>query len=334
MFRFEHPVYLYALLLLPLLAVFFWLAWSYRQRALARFAEASMLARLAPGLSGGRHWLKFSLLLAALVFLIVGWANPQYTMQRQQVQREGIDIMIALDISRSMLAEDIQPSRLERSQRFAQNLVDALAGNNIGLELFACSGFIQVPVTTDYAFLKLALATASPDQAAAQGTSLTYAIDLAEGAFAPESRNNRALIIISDGEAHDEYAADEAAAAFDEGLTIYTVGVGQEEGTFVPVVLGGREDFLRDATGEPVRTRLEAESLEAIAEAGGGQYYPLTSNAEAIISSLRTQLDALEKREFEMRSFTDFASYFQYFLGLALLLVVLEYGLSYRKKAS
>lgn len=332
MFRFEHPVYLYALLLLPLLAVFFWLAWNYRQRALARFATADLLARLVPGLSGRRHWVKFGLLLLGLAFLIVGWANPQYTMQRQQVQREGIDIMIALDVSRSMLAEDIQPSRLERAKRFAQSLVDALAGNNVGLELFACSAFIQVPITTDYAFLKLAITTASPDQATAQGTSLTYAIDLAEGAFAEESRNNRALILISDGEAHDEYAADEAAAALDEGLTIYTVGVGQEEGSFIPVILGGRQDYLRDASGEPVRTRLEAESLQAIADAGGGQYYPLTNNTDAIINSLRTQLDALEKREFELRSFTDFASYFQYFIGMALFFVILEYSLSYRKK--
>ncbi len=330
MFRFENPDYLYALLLLPVLLVFFLLAWRFRQRALSRLARAELLERLAPGLSGRRHWVKFGLLLLALAALTIGLANPQWSGQRREVTRRGIDLIIALDISRSMLAEDIQPNRLERAKRFAQNLVDELEGNQIGVELFACNAYLQVPMTTDYAFVNLALSTAETDQATAQGTAIGEAIRLAERSYPEESRNHRALIILTDGEDHDGTAAEAAAEAREQGLLIYSVGVGQESGSFIPdPALGG--DYLRDINGEPVRTRLDPATLQAVAEAGGGAYYTLTNDISGLANHLRGQIESIEQREFEEQSFTDYDSYFQYFIALALLLLVVEYSLAYRR---
>ena len=180
MFRFEHSVYLWSLALLPVLLGFFFLAWRLRKRALERFGGEDVVSRLAPGLSRYKHLVKFGLLLGAFLLLVIGLANPQWGGKRQPVQRKGIDLFIALDISQSMRAEDVSPSRLERAKRFGQQLVDKLSSNNIGVILFACNAFPVAPLTSDYYFAKLALATASPDQAGEQGTAVSAAIDLAE----------------------------------------------------------------------------------------------------------------------------------------------------------
>jgi Ca-activated chloride channel family protein len=229
-----------------------------------------------------------------------------------------------------MLAEDISPSRLERAKRFAQQLVDELSGNNLGVILFACNAFPVTPLTSDYAFAKLTLATANPSQAGAQGTSLGEAIDLAERSFDPENQNHKALIILTDGEDHDGAAAERAAAAHTNGLLIYTVGVGDEAGSFIPTQVGNRIDYLRDETGNPVRSRLQPEKLQAVAEAGGGAYFSLGNDAASLVEALRNRIDTIEKREYEERVFTDYESYFQLFIGLALLVLLVEFFLSYR----
>ena len=272
MFRFEHASNLWLLSLLPVLLLIFAWAWRRRSKAMERFGGPEVVERLAPGLSRYKHWLKSGLLLIGLALLVIAWANPQWGGKRQPVQRRGIDLFVALDISQSMMAEDISPSRLERAKRFGQQLIDELSGNNLGVILFACNAFPVTPLTSDYAFAKLTLATANPSQAGAQGTSLGEAIDLAERSFDPENQNHKALIILTDGEDHDGSAAERAAAAHGNGLLIYTVGVGEEEGTFIPVLQGNRIDYLRDETGNPVRTHLDPATLEAVAEAGGGAY--------------------------------------------------------------
>lgn len=332
MFRFEYDTYLWALLLLPLLTVFFVIAWNLRKRALERFAEADLLPRLAPGLSDGRHRLKFGLLVGGLLLLIIAWANPQFSTSRAESTRQGIDIVLALDISESMLAEDVAPSRLERAKRFAQNLVDDLAGNNIAVEFFACNAFVQVPLTSDYNFVKLALNTADPQLAGAQGTMIADALLQAQTAFREENPNSRAVILISDGEDHDGTAAQTAEDLRTAGVQTYTVGVGTLGGGFIPQIINRRPDFLRNEQGEPVRTRLQDEVLRAVAESGGGQYYALERNGEAIITALTGELDRMEKQAFERQGFTAYDSYFQYFLFPGLILLIVEFILGYRKK--
>ena len=330
MFRFEHDIYFWALLVIPILVLFFAIAWRYRQRALARFGSAELVQRLVPGLSAKLHILKFVLLVLAVTFLIVGLTNPQWGRSRAKVERQGIELFIAMDISRSMLSNDISPSRLERAQRFGQNLVKELRGENIGVIAFACSAFTGVPLTTDYAFAQLYLGEATPDYAAAQGTDIGAAIQRAEGSFTKENQKHKALVIISDGEDHDGEAVAKAEEGRDKGLIIYTVGVGTEQGGFIPVLVGQREDYLRDNTGNPIRTIPNETYLREVAEAGGGAYFTLGNDSQQLAEALRTQIDTIEKQTFEERSFTDYASYFQIFIGLAILLILLEFVLPYR----
>jgi Ca-activated chloride channel homolog len=330
MFRFQNEIYLYALLGLPILVGIFALGWSMRLRAMRKFGELALVQKLAPGYSRARHVLKFGLLLVALTALVIAWANPQWSGKRQQVKRKGIDMVIALDISQSMLAQDITPNRLERAKRFAQNLVDELGGNNIGVVLFACNGFLATPLTIDYNFAKLSLATANPDQAASQGTGLGEAITVAQRAFKAEEKQHHAIVLISDGEDHTGEAAAQATQAREQGTLVFTVGVGREEGAFVPTVRRGRNDYLRDQTGNPVRSSLDASTLQEIAIAGGGAYFNLNNDTRQLVTSLRERLDAIEKREFETRMFTDYESYFQYFVAIGLLLIMIEFLLPYK----
>lgn len=330
MFKFEHSYYLWALCLLPVLLGFFLLAWRLRKQALERFGGQEVVRRLAPGLSRYKHLVKFGFILIASLFLIVGLANPQWGSKRQPVQRKGIDLFIALDISQSMLAEDVSPSRLERAKRFGQQLVDKLASNNIGVILFACNAFPVAPLTSDYYFANLAISTAAPDQAGEQGTAISSAIDLAERSFDPENERHKAIIILTDGEDHDGRGAERAKAVYETGTLVYTVGVGSTEGSFVPVNVRGRDDYLRDDTGNPVRSRLDPATLEEVARSGGGAYFNLEKNAEGLAEILQQRIDTIEKREYEQRVFTDYESYFQLFIGIAFVLLLIEFLLSYR----
>ena len=330
MFKFEHSYYLWALALLPVLAGLFALAWRLRMTSLARFGGAEVVRRMAPSLSRYKHFVKFGLLLMACLFLIIGLANPQWGSKRKPVQRKGIDLFIALDISQSMMAEDVSPSRLQRAKRFAQQLVDKLASNNIGVILFACNAFPVAPLTSDYYFAKLALSTATPDQAGEQGTSISSAIDLAERSFDPENETHKAIIILTDGEDHDGRGAAQAEAANENGTLVFTVGVGSAGGSFIPINVRGMQDYLRDESGTPVRSRLDPATLGEVARAGGGAYFSLEKNADGLAEALREKIDAIEKREYEQRFFTDYESYFQIFIGVAFLLFLFEFLLSYR----
>lgn len=325
MFRFEHSIYLYALLLIPTLVALFVVGWRMRQRALDRFGDAALIKHLVPQFSKRGVFVRFALLMLALGVLVIGWANPQWGATRREVKRQGIDLFVALDISQSMLAEDITPNRLERAKRFAQSLVDELAGNNTGVIFFTCDAFMAAPLTTDYAFAQLSIASAHPDQAGVQGTALSSPIELAERSFREDSPNHRALVILSDGEDHNGSGAEAAAQAHEQGTLVFTVGVGRPEGSFIPVSEGGISNYLRDQEGNPIRTTLDEEGLRKVAEAGGGAYFNLANNSEELLESLRRRIESIEKREFEQRSFTDFASYFQYFIALAALLLVLEW---------
>lgn len=331
MFRFEHPEHLYAWLAIPLLVLFFVASRIYRRRALERFGDLQLVERIAPDMSRYKHTLKFILLVIGMALLVLAWANPQWGRKKETVTRKGIDLFIALDISQSMLAQDVSPSRLERAKRFSQNLVDALKGENIGVILFACNAYLQVPLTVDYSFANLFLRTANPGMAPSQGTSISEAIQLAQNSFPEKNERNKALVIISDGEEHDGAAAAVAKDANDAGLTIFTLGIGNEEGSFIPTTIAGRSDYKRDNSGNPIRSRLNETTLKEVANAGNGLYFNLGTRDQDIITALRDRIDQIEKQEFEQQSFTDYASYFQIFIGLGLLLLGIEFVISYRK---
>lgn len=331
MFRFEHIEYLYALGIIPVLAFFFWLTWRARSRALLRFGDKSLLDRLMPAYSRYKHYLKFSLLLLALAFLIVAWANPQFGSKLGIVKRKSVDVIIALDLSQSMATQDISPSRLDRARRFAQNLVEGLKGERLGLIIFAGSAFLQSPVTTDYGIINLSLRSASPENLPNQGTNIGDAIELARRSYDEKNKSHKALVIISDGEEHEENALKQAQEAQNEGVLIFTVGVGTSDGSFVPVNENGRENYKRDNTGNPVISKLNEEVLRDIAKAANGQYFNINSNSQAVLDALKDGINQMEKQELEERIFTEYQSHFQWFIGLGLLLLFIELLMPYRK---
>lgn len=331
MFRFEHPEYLYVLAVIPVLILFFVYTWIVRKQALRRFASDHLLGKLIPQMSKYKHTFKFVLILLALCFLAVSLANPQWGTKKEKVTRKSVDIFVALDISQSMLAEDISPSRLERAKRFAQGLIETLRGDRIGTIIFAGNAYLQVPLTTDYAAAQLFIKSANPSMAPTQGTAIVDAIDLAENSFEEENKNHKALIIISDGENHDEEALQRAKQANSNGLLIFTVGVGTSEGSFIPINIAGRADYKRDRSGNPVRSQLNEDMLQDLAKAGDGNYFNLLSGSDEVMKALRNGIDRLEKREFEQRVFNEYQSYFQYFLAVVILLITAEFIISYKK---
>lgn len=330
MFRFEYDHFLYALILIPLvLGVYVGVAW-WRDRKLAQLGELELLGRLTPLYSKYKQWTKAVLSLLALTLLIVGWSNPQWGTKKEKVTRKSIDVFLGLDISNSMLAEDIAPSRMSRTQNFTTKLIQELTGERIGLILFAGNAYLQMPLTTDYAAAELFVRSANPSQAPAQGTAISEAIDLAERTFPEDNKNHKVLILLSDGENHDEEALDRARTAASNGLLVFTIGVGTPDGGPIPMKFGNRRDYKRDNQGNPIVTQLNESMLSDLANAGNGSYFNL-AEGEKIVEALKTSLERVEKRELEQRSFSEFESYYQYFVGLALLLLIIEFLIPYSR---
>jgi Ca-activated chloride channel family protein len=331
MFRFEQPDHLYAAIILPILVVLFIIALLARKRSLARFGEHRLIAQLMPKMSRYKHQVKFIFMILAMAFLVVGWANPQWGSRKKKVKRKSVDVFIALDISRSMMARDSAPNRMERSKKFAQNLVDGLKGDRIGVIIFAGNAYLQTPLTTDYAAAQLFLRTANPDMAPSQGTAISDAIDLAENVFGEDNKAHKALVVITDGENHDAETLERAREANENGLMIFSVGVGTTKGDLIPISYNGKQEYIRDSqTGELVRSQLNEQMLQDLADAGNGSYFNIQQEGD-VIEALRERIDKLEKREFETRAFDEYESYFQYFLAAALLFLIIEFMISYRK---
>jgi Ca-activated chloride channel homolog len=330
MFRFEHPTYLYALALIPVLTLFFYFTRRARRKALLRFGEENLVKQLMPQVSNLKHPLKFGLLMLAFALIIVAWANPQLGTKREKVKKRASDIIVALDISNSMLSDDVKPTRLERARAFSLDLVRELRSERIGTIVFAGNAYLQMPLTTDYAAASMFIKSANPDQAPTQGTAISEAIDIAELTFSKDVKNHKVLIVISDGEDHEIDAVAHAKEAQENGLLIFTIGVGTTEGGLIPTEFGGTQDFKRDETGQPVRTKINEEMLKEIAKAGGGDYFNI-ANTNGIIPALKNRIEKVEKRELEIRSFSEYESYFQWFLLPAILILIFEFTMPYRK---
>ncbi len=330
MFRFEYTDHLFAFAIIPVLVVLFVVMWVMRRKAIELLGDSALLSRLMPQVSKYKHIVKFVLTTLALCVLIVAWANPQWGSKQEKVKRKSADVFIALDISRSMLAEDLRPNRLERAKQFAVNLIDELKGERLGLIIFAGNAYLQMPLTTDYKAAQLFIKSANTEMAPTQGTAIGDVIDLAERCFEEDNKHHKALVIITDGENHDNEAVARMREANSNGLLGFTVGVGTEEGGFMPVVVRGRSDYKRGNNGEPIRTMINETMMRDLASAGQGNYFNLLQGEE-VAGSLRQKIDKIEKRELEQRSFSEYESYFQYFIALALLLILIEFFITYGK---
>ena len=330
MFRIANPEYLYALLVIPAMIVFFWYSRIQRKKALARFGQKETLNFLMPNVSKGRPILKFFVLLLALTCIIIGVSRPQFGSKLKTEKRKGIELMIALDVSNSMMAEDIQPNRLERSKRAISQLVDKLSSDKIGLIVFAGDAFIQLPITADYVSAKLFLNSITPEMVPTQGTAIGAAIDLAAKSFSPTFAGSKALIIITDGENHEDDAVGAAKAAAEQGIVVYTIGMGLPQGGPIPYMSNGQKSFRKDNKGNIIVTKLDEATLQQIAEAGKGAYIR-ANNAQVGLNNLFSEVNKMEKTELETQIYADYDDKFQYFIGLGLFLILLDFMILERK---
>lgn len=324
MFRIANPEFLYALLVIPALIAFFWYSRIQRKKALALFGQKEIISVLMPNVSTSRPVVKFIVLMFALASIIFGAARPQFGSKLRTEKRKGIELIIAVDVSNSMMAEDIQPNRLERAKRAISQLVDKLSNDKIGLIVFAGEAFTQLPITTDYVSAKLFLNSIGPNMVPTQGTAIGAAIELGVKSFNPQFIGNKAMIIITDGENHEDDAVSAAKAASDQGIIIYTLGMGLPQGGPIPDIANGPRSYRKDRQGNTIVTKLDEAMLQKIAEAGKGAYVR-ANNAQVGLNNLFDEVNKLEKSELETQSYADYDDQFQYFIGLGLLLILLDF---------
>jgi len=331
MFRFGNPIYLYIFLVIPVLIVLFILAQYYKKRALSKFGDMNVIEQLMPFVSKSRPVLKFIFLCIAIVAIIFALADPQFGSKLEKVKRKGAEIIIALDVSNSMLAEDIKPNRLERAKQAISKLVDNMENDRIGLIVFAGDAYIQVPVTTDYTAAKMFLSSINTNIVSKQGTAIGSAIDLAMNSFTPESDMERALIIITDGENHEDDALKAAELASEKGITIHTIGMGSPQGAPIPLQkINGQTNFQKDGEGNTVISKLDQTALQEIANLGGGVFIR-ANNTQTGLNKLFERINKMEKKEMEERIYTDFEHRYQYLLAIALFFILLDVFIPERK---
>ncbi len=331
MFRFEHTEFLWALMLIPVLtAVFVWMM-IWKKKALLRFGDWAIIQRLIPGKSNSRVIAKFILLMVAYVFLVIGIANPQIGSKLVEGERKGIDIMIALDVSNSMLAEDIKPNRLEMSKQAISKLVDNLGNDRIGIVIFAGNAYMQLPITTDYTAAKMFLANVDTKIVPTQGTAIGEAVEMCAGAFKDET-HSRAIIVITDGENHEDDALGAAKDASEKGIIVYAVGMGLPEGAPIPEYNKYNQmvGYKKDRSGSTVVTKLNESMLQQIASAGKGVYVR-ANNTQSGLKTILEEINKLEKTKFESKMFSDYEDRFQYFIAVSLIILLIELLIFERK---
>lgn len=338
MIHFEHPTLLYLLLLLPaLIGVWIWLRHCGKKR-LSTFADSNMFGRLIPDASTHRPWIKYTLILLGLGLLIIALANPQVGSKMVKGKQQGSDIAICLDISNSMMAEDLQPNRLERSKHVVNSLMKAMAGDRVSLIVFAGTSYIQMPLTNDYSAAKMFLDQITCDIIETQGTAIGDAIETAMKTFGYgdpdrewERRNSRAIIVISDGENHEDDATAVAKEAHNEGIMVCTIGMGLPEGVPIPEYASGHKTgYKHDREGNTVTTRLNEEMLTEIAHAGGGVYLR-AGNINAGLHEITKRIENLEKENFGEAMFSEYESCYLYPLAAALVCLIIELLIFERK---
>lgn len=320
MLRFEDPIFLLLLWIIPILILIRFLGWRRRKAKLRKLGDPELLKQLMPGISKYRPTVKFCLLLAALALLIVMVARPQMGSKISHDKRQGIETIICLDISNSMLAQDVVPSRLDKSKMLIENLVDKFNNDKIGLIVFAGDAFVQLPITSDYVSAKMFLQNITPSLIQTQGTNIGQAIDLATKSFTQQNNVGRAIIVITDGENHEEGATEAAQAAKKKGINVFILGIGNTKGAPIPM---GDGSYLKDNTGNTVMTALNENMCKELAQAGSGQYIHVDNTSDAE-ESLNNYLTKLQKGETDTVIYSEYDEQFQAVGILVILLLIIE----------
>ena len=330
LFRFANPDYLYLLLLLPVVILLYIINEIRRKRAFKRLGDEKLIGNLVPELSKIRPVIKFMLQLIAFFSAIIMISRPQFGSKLEDVKKEGVEVIIALDVSNSMLAEDIQPDRLTRAKQAISRLVDNLDNDKIGLIVFAGDAYTQIPVTTDYISAKMFLSTINPNMVPKQGTAIGAAINLGIRSFSPGEDKSKAMIIITDGENHEDDPVVSAEEASMKGIVIHTIGIGSTEGVPVPVLINGRKDYLMDAEGNTVITKLDEEILKKIAITSNGNYVR-ASNSNIGLDQIFSEIRKMKKQELESTMYTEYNDQFQIFAAITLFLLLIDFIIMDRK---
>jgi Ca-activated chloride channel family protein len=321
MYRFQHTEHLYFLTGIALFVLLFILLILWRSKKLKKLGDARLINEQLLGFIPGRITMKFILLSIAFGSLVIGWANLQKGSGTEKTQRKGLDVMIALDVSKSMLAKDIQPDRLTRAKQLISAMLDKMKNDRVGLVVFAGKAYLQVPLTIDYGAMKMMLQNVNPGMVPTQGTVIGQAIDMATQSFSQKEKKYKSLIIISDGEDHDETAIEKVKEAREAGVIIHTVGVGSPEGA--TLFDADTKGVKTDEEGKPIVSKLNEDELKSIAAAGNGTY-SLLRNSDVVASRLVDEIDGMEQKDLGVVSFSSYESYFQYFLAIAFLLLLAE----------
>lgn len=329
MFRFADIEMLWWLITIPVFVIGYIIITKRKQRQLLEFGDPELMAQLMPDASKSRPIVKFTLLMVALALLIVAAARPQYGQQEKTVKRQGIEVMVALDISNSMLAEDVAPNRLDRAKQMLSKMIDNMVDDKVGLVVFAGEAFTQLPITCDYVSAKMFLHTISPKLIPTQGTAIGAALQTAIRSFgSQESDAGRAIILITDGENHEDDAIAAAKQAQELGIQVFVIGIGKPEGSPIPVP--GTNDYIKDRSGQVVVSRLNEEMCQEIAQAGKGAYVRC-DNTNTAMRALQQELDRIATTDLETTVYADYNEQYQSFVLIALLLLVIDFFILMRQ---
>jgi Ca-activated chloride channel family protein len=332
-FQLEEKIWFWVLLVIPVIILLFVILQIWKRSAQKRFANSKLLKQLSPNQSLFKSVLKIVVLSLAIACLSIALVNPKIGTKLETVKRQGVDIVFALDVSKSMLAEDVAPNRLEKSKQLVTQIINNLASDRVGIIAYAGKAFPQLPITTDYASAKMFLQGMNTDMLSSQGTAIDEAIKLAKTYFDDDQQTNRVLIIISDGEDHSEVATNIAEEASDEGIRIFTIGVGDVKGGPIPIKRNGvLLNYKKDSQGETVVTKLNEDTLKEIAKEANGAYIN-GSNTSEVIKEIKDILNRMDKTEFEAKQFADFKDQFQWFLGFGIFFLFIDIFFLERKTA-
>ncbi len=333
MLRFENILFLWGLGIIPVLIIIFMLLMIRKKQRLQKLGEFRLILNMIPDVSLARQIVKFIFYSYALFFLILGIANLQTGSKMQEVKRNGADIMLCLDVSNSMMAEDLKPNRLERAKQAIEKMIDKLEGDRIGMIVFAGDAYVQLPITTDYGAAKLFLGSISPGMVPTQGTAIGAAIEKALGAFGKDEGKNKAIVIITDGENHEDDAIKLAEEADKNDISIHTIGIGSDAGVPIPIYQNGvPAGYRKDREGNTVITKLNDQLLKEIAGETNGVYVK-ASNADVGLGAVLNKIAELDKKEIESKRYTDYEDQFQWFIGAALLFLLIEFFINEKVNA-
>ncbi|MBQ1858463.1 MAG: VWA domain-containing protein [Paludibacteraceae bacterium] len=314
--------------IIPVLSIAYFFYTRYKRRQLEVFGDAELMAQLMPNASRVRPTVKFSILMVALALLFIAAARPQFGTSERTEKRNGIEAIVALDISNSMLAEDVAPNRLDRAKQMMSKLMDNMVNDKVGLVVFAGDAFIQLPITCDYVSAKMFLNTITPDMIKTQGTAIGQALNTSIRCFGQQSEASRVIILITDGENHEDNAVEAAKKAKEMGIQVIVVGIGKPEGS--PIPIPGTNNFRKDRNGNVVVSKLNEDMCREIAQAGGG-IYVRCDNTNTAMKAIQHEIDQLATQEFETQVYTEYNEQFQGFALIALLLLVIDFFIFNRK---